>query len=188
MYGLDSIRRFQAGGEAFSDDVVRDYIRSLADSSGNIRESDIAAAMSTFGVSPAQVARATGADPGYVSQQYSNYLAEPPPPPPPTPAAVDPVAQQYANDFNALINQGNYEGAARVVKEAELAGYGDEAYRAAAVALGAKANLPGGSDFIQPEGIQSIRDYVNTVTAPPPAPVDPNVEKFNSLIRDWRPR
>ena len=175
MYGLDSIRRFQAGGEAFSDDVVRDYIRSLADSSGNIRESDIAAAMSTFGVSPAQVARATGADPGYVSQQYSNYLAEPPPPPPPTPAAVDPVAQQYANDFNALINQGNYEDAARVVKEAELAGYGDEAYRTAAVALGAKANLPGGSDFIQPEGIQSIRDYVANVT---------NVDEFNKLIRD----
>jgi hypothetical protein len=175
MYGLDSIRRFQAGGEAFSDDVVRDYIRSLADSSGNIRESDIAAAMSTFGVSPAQVARATGADPGYVSQQYSNYLAEPPPPPPPTPAAVDPVAQQYANDFNALINQGNYEDAARVVKEADLAGYGDEAYRAAAVALGSKANLPGGSDFIQPEGIQSIRDYVANVT---------NVDEFNKLIRD----
>ena len=127
MYGLDSIRRFQAGGEAFSDDVVRDYIRSLADSSGNIRESDIAAAMSTFGVSPAQVARATGADPGYVSQQYSNYLAEPPPP------TVDPVAQKYVNDFNALIDQGNYDGAARLVKEAELAGYGDEAYRAAAV-------------------------------------------------------
>jgi hypothetical protein len=117
----------------------------------------------------AQVARATGADPGYVSQQYSNYLAEPPPP------TVDPVAQQYANDFNALINQGNYEDAARVVKEAELSGYGDEAYRAAAVALGAKANLPGGSDFIQPEGIQSIRDYVANVT---------NVDEFNKLIRD----
>jgi hypothetical protein len=188
MYGLDSIRRFQAGGEAFSDDVVRDYIRSLADSSGNIRESDIAAAMSTFGVSPAQVARATGADPGYVSQQYSNYLAEPPPPPPPPPAAVDPVAQKYVNDFNALINQGNYDGAARVVKEAELAGYGDEAYRAAAVALGAKANLPGGSDFIQPEGIASIKSFVEQATrppppAPPPAPVDPKVETFNSLIR-----
>jgi ABC-type transport system substrate-binding protein len=91
------------------------------------------------------------------------------------PAAVDPVAQKYVNDFNALINQGNYEDAARLVKEAELAGYGDEAYRAAAVALGAKANLPGGSDFIQPEGIQSIRDYVANVT---------NVDEFNKLIRD----
>jgi hypothetical protein len=113
---------------------------------------------------------------GYVSQQYSNYLAEPPPPPPPPPAAVDPVAQEYVDTFNTLINQGNYDDAARVVKEADLAGYGDEAYRAAAVALGAKANLPGGSDFIQPEGIQSIkRDYVANVT---------NVDEFNSLIRD----
>jgi hypothetical protein len=56
--------------------------------------------------------------------------------------AVDPVAQKYVNDFNALIDQGNYDGAARLVKEAELAGYGDEAYRAAAVALDANTNLP----------------------------------------------
>jgi hypothetical protein len=97
--------------------------------------------------------------------------------------AVDPVAQKYVNDFNALIDQGNYDGAARLVKEAELAGYGDEAYRAAAVALDANTNLPPEIDFISPQGIQSIRDYVNTATAPPPAPVDPNVEKFNSLIR-----
>jgi hypothetical protein len=46
-------------------------------------------------------------------------------------------------------------------------------------------NLPQEIDFISPQGIQSIRDYVNTATAPPPAPapVDPNVEKFNNLIR-----
>jgi hypothetical protein len=85
------------------------------------------------------------------------------------------TAQEYLDTFNTLINQGNYDDAARLVKEADLAGYGDEAYRAAAVALGAKANLPGGSDFIQPEGIQSIRDYVANVT---------NVDEFNSLIRD----
>jgi len=101
----------------------------------------------------------------------------------PAPPAVDPVAQKYVDDFNALINQGNYDGAARLVKEAELAGYGDEAYRAAAVALDANTNLPPGIDFISSQGIQSIRDYVNTATAPPPAPVDPNVERFNSLIR-----
>jgi hypothetical protein len=99
--------------------------------------------------------------------------------------AVDPVAQKYVNDFNALIDQGNYDGAARLVKEAELAGYGDEAYRAAAVILDRNPNLPQEIDFISPQGIQSIRDYVNTATAPPaaPAPVDPNVEKFNNLIR-----
>jgi hypothetical protein len=85
------------------------------------------------------------------------------------------TAQEYLDTFNTLINQSNYDDAARLVKEADLAGYGDEAYRAAAVALGAKANLPGGSDFIQPEGIQSIRDYVANVT---------NVDEFNSLIRD----
>jgi hypothetical protein len=99
---------------------------------------------------------------------------------------VDPVAQKYVDDFNALINQGNYDGAARVVKEAELAGYGDEAYRAAAVALDANINLPPEIDFISPQGIQSIRDYVNTATAPPPAPVDPKVETFNSLIREGK--
>jgi hypothetical protein len=88
---------------------------------------------------------------------------------------VDPVAQKYVNDFNALINQGNYEGAARVVKEAELAGYGDEAYRAAAVILDRNPNLPPELNFLNAEGIQSIRDYVANVT---------NVDEFNKLIRD----
>ena len=96
------------------------------------------------------------------------------------------TAQEYLDTFNTLINQGNYDDAARLVKEADLAGYGDEAYRAAAVALDANINLPQETDFISPQGIQSIRDYVNTATAPPPAPVDPNVEKFNSLIREGK--
>ena len=253
------IARFQEGG--VTDAQVRQYL----DSRPGISESQIAQVMLETGVSPEQVARVTGADPGYVSQRYNQYLdlvdkstvrpfsgppspavspvvsdpvsltpagiaalapsanvpspanvfspadygpPSPPPAAPPTasPAeiqrmqaqraeaellrlreaerpivdprpqpTVDPVAQKYVNDFNALIDQGNYDGAARLVKEAELAGYGDEAYRAAAVALGAKANLPGGSDFIQPEGIQSIRDYVANVT---------NVDEFNKLIRD----
>jgi hypothetical protein len=155
----------------YTDEQVAQYFIDYP----GLNESQIAQVMSERGVSPEQVARVTGADPGYVSQRYLDLA--------PAPAAVDPVAQQYANDFNALINQGNYEGAARVVKEAELAGYGDEAYRAAAVALDANTNLPQETDFISPQGIQSIRDYVNTATAPPPAPVDPNVEKFNNLIR-----
>jgi hypothetical protein len=100
----------------------------------------------------------------------------PPAAPPPAPPAVDPVAQKYVNDFNALIDQGNYDGAARLVKEAELAGYGDEAYRAAAVALDANPNLPQEIDFISPQGIQSIRDYVNTATAPPPPPAPAAVD------------
>jgi hypothetical protein len=96
------------------------------------------------------------------------------------------TAQEYLDTFNTLINQGNYDDAARLVKEADLAGYGENAYRAAAVALEAKASLPPEIDFISPQGIQSIRDYVNTVTAPPPAPVDPKVETFNSLIREGK--
>jgi hypothetical protein len=99
------------------------------------------------------------------------------------------TAQEYLGSFNAAINQGNYEDAARVVKEADLAGYGDEAYRAAAVALGANTNLPQEIDFISPQGIQSIRDYVNTATAPapvasygPPSPaVSPVVSNSISL-------
>jgi hypothetical protein len=146
------IARFQEGG--FTDAQVKQYL----DSKPGISEAQIAQVMRETGVSPEQVARVTQADPGYVSQRY-----------------LDLAGQQYANDFNAAIDQGNYEDAARLVKEADLAGYGDEAYRAAAVALGAKANLPGGSDFIQPEGIQSIRDYVANVT---------NVDEFNKLIRD----
>jgi hypothetical protein len=243
MYGLDSIRRFQEGG--FTDAQVAQY---FAENPG-LNESQIAEAMRGTGVSPEQVARVTGADPGYVSQRYNQYLglvdkstvrpfSGPPSPavspavsnsisltpagiaalapsanvpspanvfspadygppspifdPAPPPAAVDPVAQKYVNDFNALIDQGNYDGAARVVKEAELAGYGDEAYRAAAFALDANTNLPPEIDFTSPQGIQSIRDYVNTATAPPPAPppapapVDPNVEEFNSLIREGK--
>jgi hypothetical protein len=58
---------------------------------------------------------------------------------------------------------------------------------AAAVALDANINLPPEIDFISPQGIQSIRDYVNTATAPAPAPVDPNVEEFNRLIRTGDP-
>jgi hypothetical protein len=99
------------------------------------------------------------------------------------------TAQEYLGSFNAAINQGNYEDAARVVKEADLAGYGDEAYRAAAVILDRNPNLPQEIDFTSPQGIQSIRDYVNTATAPapvasygPPSPaVSPVVSNSISL-------
>jgi hypothetical protein len=101
----------------------------------------------------------------------------PPSPPPaapePVPAAVDPVAQKYVDDFNALINQGNYEDAARLVKSAELAGYGDEAYRAAAVALDANTNLPPELNFLNAEGIASIKSFVEEATRPPPPPPAP---------------
>jgi hypothetical protein len=261
MYGLDSIRRFQEGG--VTDALVRQYL----DSRPGISESQIAQVMRETGVSPEQVARVTGADPGYVSQRYNQYLdlvdkstvrpfsgppspavspvvsdpvsltpagiaalapsanvsspanvfspadygpPSPPPAAPPTasPAeiqrmqaqraeaellrlreaerpivdprpqpTVDPVAQKYVNDFNALIDQGNYDGAARLVKEAELAGYGDEAYRAAAVALDANPNLPPELNFLNAEGIASIKSFVEEATRPPPPPPAATVAK-----------
>jgi hypothetical protein len=97
--------------------------------------------------------------------------------PPPAPPAVDPVAQQYVNDFNALINQGNYEDAAQLVKSAELAGYGEDAYRAAAVALDANTNLPPELNFLNAEGIASIKSFVEEATRPPPPPPAATVAK-----------
>ncbi len=203
------VARFQAGG--FTDDQVRQY---FAENPG-LNESQIAEAMRGTGVSPEQVARVTGADPGYVSQRYNQYLdlveqarvpapAPAPAPPPASPAeiqrmqaqraeaellrlreaerpivdprpqpAVDSVAQKYVNDFNALIDQGNYDGAARLVKEAELAGYGEDAYRAAAVALDANTNLPPELNFLNAEGIASIKSFVEQATRPPVTPVTP---------------
>jgi hypothetical protein len=98
---------------------------------------------------------------------------------------VDPVAQKYVNDFNALIDQGNYDGAARLVKEAELAGYGDEAYRAAAVALDANTNLPPELNFLNAEGIASIKSFVEEATRPPPpAPAATVVKSFDEQLNE----
>ncbi len=62
------IARFQTGG--FTDAQVAQY---FAENPG-LNESQIAEAMRGTGVSPEQVARVTGADPGYVSQRYDQYL------------------------------------------------------------------------------------------------------------------
>jgi hypothetical protein len=99
--------------------------------------------------------------------------------------AVDPVAQKYVDDFNALINQGNYEDAARLVKSAELAGYGDEAYRAAAVALDANTNLPPELNFLNAEGIASIKSFVEQATRPPPpAPAATVAKSFDEQLNE----
>jgi hypothetical protein len=45
------------------------------------------------------------------------------------------TAQEYLDTFNTLINQGNYDDAARVVKEADLAGYGDECVQSSGCCL-----------------------------------------------------
>jgi hypothetical protein len=151
------------------------------------------------------------------------------------------TAQEYLDTFNAAINAGAYDSAANILKAAE-GDFGPGVYDVAGVVLESNASLPPEIDFMSPQGIQSIRDYVNTATAPAPvasygppspavspvvsnsisltpagiaslapsanvsspanvfspadygppspifdpapAPVDPNVETFNSLIRE----
>ena len=54
----------------YTDEQVAQY---FAENPG-LSENQIAQVMRETGVSPEQVARVTGADPGYVSQRYNQYL------------------------------------------------------------------------------------------------------------------
>jgi hypothetical protein len=78
------------------------------------------------------------------------------------------TAQEYLDTFNAAINAGAYDSAANILKAAE-GDFGPGVYDVAGVVLESNPNLPQEIDFMTPQGIQSIRDYVNTATAPPPA-------------------
>jgi hypothetical protein len=78
------------------------------------------------------------------------------------------TAQEYLDTFNAAINAGAYDSAANILKAAE-GDFGPGVYDVAGVVLESNASLPPEIDFMSPQGIQSIRDYVNTATAPPPA-------------------
>ena len=94
-------------------------------------------------------------------------------------------AQQYVDDFNRLINAGAYEDAARLVKQAE-GDFGPDVYRVAATVLEANTNLPSEIDYISPQGIQSIKDYVDAVAAQtpaqPPAPTPAPVNTFDTQL------
>jgi hypothetical protein len=98
------------------------------------------------------------------------------------------TAQEYLDTFNAAINAGAYDSAANILKAAE-GDFGPGVYDVAGVVLESNASLPPEIDFMTPQGIQSIRDYVNTATAPapvasygPPSPaVSPVVSNSISL-------
>jgi hypothetical protein len=98
------------------------------------------------------------------------------------------TAQEYLDTFNAAINAGAYDSAANILKAAE-GDFGPGVYDVAGVVLESNASLPPEIDFMTPQGIQSIRDYVNTATAPapvasygPPSPaVSPAVSNSISL-------
>jgi hypothetical protein len=97
------------------------------------------------------------------------------------------TAQEYLDTFNAAINAGAYDSAANILKAAE-GDFGPGVYDVAGVVLESNASLPPEIDFMSPQGIQSIRDYVNTATAPPPASplIQRSAETFNSLIREGK--
>jgi hypothetical protein len=98
------------------------------------------------------------------------------------------TAQEYLDNFNTAINAGAYDSAASILKAAE-GDFGPGVYDVAGVVLESNASLPPEIDFMSPQGIQSIRDYVNTATAPapvasygPPSPaVSPVVSNSISL-------
>jgi hypothetical protein len=69
------------------------------------------------------------------------------------------TAQEYLGSFNAAINAGAYDSAANILKAAE-GDFGPGVYDVAGVVLESNANLPPEIDFMTPQGIQSIRDYV----------------------------
>jgi hypothetical protein len=96
------------------------------------------------------------------------------------------TAQEYLDTFNAAINAGAYDSAANILKAAE-GDFGPGVYDVAGVVLEANPNLPQEIDYMSPQGIQSIRDYVASVPAPvasygPPSPaVSPVVSNSISL-------
>jgi hypothetical protein len=82
------------------------------------------------------------------------------------------TAQEYLDTFNAAINAGAYDSAANILKAAE-GDFGPGVYDVAGVVLEANPNLPQEIDYMSPQGIQSIRDYVASVPAPPVASYGP---------------
>jgi hypothetical protein len=201
MYGLDSIRRFQEGG--VTDALVRQYL----DSRPGISESQIAQVMRETGVSPEQVARVTGADPGYVSQRYNQYLdlvdkstVRPfsgPPSPAVSPAVSNSISLTPAG-IAALAPSANVSSPANVFSPAD---YGPpspifdpaaEIQRMQAQRIEAERlrQIDLERPIVDPKDVYktgiNTTGVVNQQTDAERPIVDPNVEKFNSLIREGK--
>jgi hypothetical protein len=202
MYGLDSIRRFQEGG--VTDALVRQYL----DSRPGISESQIAQVMRETGVSPEQVARVTGADPGYVSQRYNQYLdlvdksTVRPFSGPPSPA-VSPVVSNSISltpaGIAALAPSANVSSPANVFSPAD---YGPpspifdpaaEIQRMQAQRIEAERlrQIDLERPIVDPKDVYktgiNTTGVVNQQTDAERPIVDPNVEEFNRLIRTGDP-
>jgi hypothetical protein len=198
MYGLDSIRRFQEGG--FTDAQVAQY---FAENPG-LNESQIAEAMRGTGVSPEQVARVTGADPGYVSQRYDQYLdlvdqrtvrpVSGPPSPAVSPAVSNSISLTPAG-IAALAPSANVSSPANVFSPAD---YGPpspifdpaaEIQRMQAQRIEAERlrQIDLERPIVDPKDVYktgiNTTGVVNQQTDAERPIVDPKVETFNSLIR-----
>jgi hypothetical protein len=186
MYGLDSIRRFQEGG--VTDALVRQYL----DSRPGISESQIAQVMRETGVSPEQVARVTGADPGYVSQRYNQYLdlvdkstVRPfsgPPSPAVSPAVSDPVSLTPAG-IAALAPSANVSSPANVFSPAD---YGPPSPPPAAPPTASPAEIQRMQAQRAEAELLRLREAERPIVDPRPQPtVDPVDQQAGGLLNQY---
>jgi hypothetical protein len=186
MYGLDSIRRFQEGG--VTDALVRQYL----DSRPGISESQIAQVMRETGVSPEQVARVTGADPGYVSQRYNQYLdlvdkstVRPfsgPPSPAVSPVVSDPVSLTPAG-IAALAPSANVSSPANVFSPAD---YGPPSPPPAAPPTASPAEIQRMQAQRAEAELLRLREAERPIVDPRPQPtVDPVDQQAGGLLNQY---
>jgi hypothetical protein len=186
MYGLDSIRRFQEGG--VTDALVRQYL----DSRPGISESQIAQVMRETGVSPEQVARVTGADPGYVSQRYNQYLdlvdkstVRPfsgPPSPAVSPVVSDPVSLTPAG-IAALAPSANVSLPANVFSPAD---YGPPSPPPAAPPTASPAEIQRMQAQRAEAELLRLREAERPIVDPRPQPtVDPVDQQAGGLLNQY---
>jgi hypothetical protein len=186
MYGLDSIRRFQEGG--VTDALVRQYL----DSRPGISESQIAQVMRETGVSPEQVARVTGADPGYVSQRYNQYLdlvdkstVRPfsgPPSPAVSPAVSNSISLTPAG-IAALAPSANVPSPANVFSPAD---YGPPSPPSAAPPTASPAEIQRMQAQRAEAELLRLREAERPIVDPRPQPtVDPVDQQAGGLLNQY---
>jgi hypothetical protein len=180
------VARFQEGG--VTDALVRQYL----DSRPGISESQIAQVMRETGVSPEQVARVTGADPGYVSQRYNQYLdlvdkstVRPfsgPPSPAVSPVVSDPVSLTPAG-IAALAPSANVPSPANVFSPAD---YGPPSPPSAAPPTASPAEIQRMQAQRAEAELLRLREAERPIVDPRPQPtVDPVDQQAGGLLNQY---
>jgi hypothetical protein len=180
------VARFQEGG--VTDALVRQYL----DSRPGISESQIAQVMRETGVSPEQVARVTGADPGYVSQRYNQYLdlvdkstVRPfsgPPSPAVSPVVSNPVSLTPAG-IAALAPSANVPSPANVFSPAD---YGPPSPPSAAPPTASPAEIQRMQAQRAEAELLRLREAERPIVDPRPQPtVDPVDQQAGGLLNQY---